>query len=120
MPMGSQFSLSVELTKLVPFGSLVNAAGHGLVRLLREIQASGSDFITEEDLAQVFGRNRVEPLFASTFKTAVKHSMIHEISSVAELVFEGGAGPTVRRSLNEPGYFAMVVQLSLLTFTHGK
>ena len=104
----------------MPFGSLVNAAGHGLVRLLREIQASGSDFITEEDLAQVFGRNRVEPLFASTFKTAVKHSMIHEISSVAELVFEAGAGPTVRRSLNEPAYFSMVVQLSLLTFTHGK
>ncbi|KAI4253014.1 MAG: hypothetical protein L6R42_007735 [Xanthoria sp. 1 TBL-2021] len=118
MVMGSQFSLSLELTKLVPFGSLVNAAGHGFVRLLREIQASGSDFIAEEDLAQVFGRNRVEPLFASTFRTAVKHSVIHEVSSIAELVFEGGAGPTVRRSLNEPAYFAMVVQLSVLTFTH--
>ncbi|KAL8715294.1 MAG: hypothetical protein Q9225_006438 [Loekoesia sp. 1 TL-2023] len=116
--MGSQFSLSLELTKLVPFGSLVNAAGHGLVRLLREIQASGSDFITEQDLAEVFGRNRVEPLFASTFRTAVKHSVIHQISGIAELVIEGGAGPTVRRSLNEPGYFAMVVQLSLLTYAH--
>ncbi|KAL8846130.1 MAG: hypothetical protein Q9221_008761 [Calogaya cf. arnoldii] len=119
MAMGSQFSLSLELTKLVPFGSLVNAAGQGFVRLLREIQASGSDFIAEEDLAQVFGRNRIEPLFASTFRTAVKHSVIHEISSIAEIVFEGGAGPTVRRSLNEPAYFAMVVQLSVLTFTHG-
>ncbi|KAL8736041.1 MAG: hypothetical protein Q9166_000603 [cf. Caloplaca sp. 2 TL-2023] len=118
MAIGSQFSLSLELTKLVPFGSLVNAAGHGLVRLLRDIQASGSDFITEEDLAQVFGRNQVEPLFASTFRTAVKHSVIHQISDIAELVFEGGAGPTVKRSLNEPGYFAMVVQLSLLTYTH--
>ena len=112
MPLGSQFSLFVELTKLVPFGSLVNTAGHGLVRLLREIQASGSDFVTEEDLAQILARNRVEPLFASTFKTAVKHSVIHEIPSVAELVFEGGAGPIVRRSLNEPAYFSMVVQLS--------
>ncbi|KAL8695631.1 MAG: hypothetical protein Q9224_003279 [Gallowayella concinna] len=118
MAMSSQFSLSLELTKLVPFGPLVNAAGHGLIRLIRDLQASGSDFITEEDLAQVFGRNRVEPLFASTFRTAVKHSMIHEVSSIAELVIEGGAGPTVRRSLNEPAYFAMVVQLSLLTFTH--
>lgn len=118
MAMGSQFSLSLELTKLVPFGSLVNAAGHGLVRLLREIQASGSDFITEQDLAEVFGRNRVEPLFASTFRTAVKHSIIHQISGIAELVIEGGAGPTVRRSLNEPGYFAMLVQLSLLTYAH--
>ena len=33
-------------------------------------------------------------------------------------MIEGGAGPTVRRSLNEPAYFAMVVQLSLLTYTH--
>ncbi|KAL8695883.1 MAG: hypothetical protein Q9224_003098 [Gallowayella concinna] len=116
--MGSQFSLSLELTKLVPFGSLFNAAGHGLVRLVRDIQASGSDFITEEDLAQVFGRNRIEPLFASTFRTAVKHSVIHQLTGIAELVIEGGAGPTVKRSLNEPGYFAMVVQLSLLTYTH--
>ena len=111
MPLGIQFSLSVELTKLVPFGSPVNTAGHGLVRLLREIQASGSDFVTEEDLAQILGRNRVDPLFASTFKTAVRHSVIHEISSVAELVFEGGAGPTVRRIPNEPAYFSMVLQL---------
>lgn len=118
MAMGSQFSLSLELTKLVPLGPLVNAAGHGLIRLIRDLQASGSDFLTEEDLAQVFGRNRVEPLFASTFRTAVKHSVIHEVSSIAELVIEGGAGPTVRRSLNEPAYFAMVVQLSLLTYTH--
>ncbi|KAL8702544.1 MAG: hypothetical protein Q9201_004285 [Fulgogasparrea decipioides] len=116
--MGSQFSLSLELTRLVPFGSLVNAAGHGLVRLLRDIQTSGSDFVTEHDLAEAFGRNRVEPLFASTFRTAVKQSLIHEISGIAELVLEGGAGPTVRRSFNEPAYFAMVVQLSLLTFTH--
>ena len=118
MAMGSQFSLSLELTKLVPFGSLVNAAGHGVVRLLREMQASGSDFITEQELAEVFGRNRIEPLFASTFRTAVKHSVIHQVTGIAELIIEGGAGPTVKRSLNEPGYFAMVVQLSLLTYTH--
>ncbi|KAL8710000.1 MAG: hypothetical protein Q9220_005271 [cf. Caloplaca sp. 1 TL-2023] len=118
MSIGSQFSLSLELTKLVPFGSLFNAAGGGLVRLLREIQASGSDFITEQDLAEVFGRNQIEARFASNFRTAAKHSVIHEISAIADLVIEGGAGPTVRRSLNESGYFSMVVQLSLLTFAH--
>ncbi|KAL8770865.1 MAG: hypothetical protein Q9209_003516 [Squamulea sp. 1 TL-2023] len=118
MPIGSQFSLSLELTKLVPFGSLFHAAGHGLVQTIRELQASGSDFISEQDLAKVFGRNQVDALFASTFRTAVKHSVIHEVSSIAELIIEGGAGPTVKRSLKEPGYFSMVVQLSLLTFTH--
>ncbi|KAL8839888.1 MAG: hypothetical protein Q9170_001568 [Blastenia crenularia] len=116
--MGSQFSLSLELTKLIPFGSLVTTGTHQLIRLLRELQASGSDFITEQDLAEVFGRNRLEPRFASTFRTAVRTSVIHKVADIAELVIEGGAGPTVRRSLNEPAYFATVVQLSLLTWTH--
>ncbi|KAI4173938.1 MAG: hypothetical protein LQ343_002706 [Gyalolechia ehrenbergii] len=116
--MGSQFSLSLELTKLIPFGSLVSTGSHALVRLLRELQASGSDFITEQDLAEVFGRNRIEPRFESTFRTAVRTSVVHKVADIAELVIEAGAGPTVRRSLNEPAYFATVVQLSLLTWTH--
>ncbi|KAI4188152.1 MAG: hypothetical protein L6R41_002338 [Letrouitia leprolyta] len=116
--MGSQFSLSLELTKLIPFGSLVTTGSQAIVRLVRELQASGSDFITEQDLAEVFGRNRIEPRFESTFRTAVKTSAVHKVADIAELVIESGAGPTVRRSLNEPAYFATVVQLSLLTWTH--
>lgn len=118
MAMSSQFSLSVELTKLVPFGSLLSTAGRGLLHLMRELQDSGSDFITEADLAEVFGRNRIDPRFESSFRTAVKQSVVHKVSEIAELVIEGGAGPTVRRSLNDPVYFATVVQLSLLTYTH--
>lgn len=118
MAFTNQFSLSLELTKLIPFGSLVTTAGRGALHLMRELQDSGSDIITEADLAEVFGRNRIEGKFESTFRTAVKKSVIHKISEVAELVIEAGAGPTVRRSLNEPRYFATILQLSLLTYTH--
>lgn len=118
MAFTNQFSLSLELTKLIPFGSLLSGGSRGMLHLMRELKDSGSDIITEADLAEVFGRNRIEEKFASTFRTAVRKSAIHRISDIAELVIEAGAGPTVRRSLNEPAYFSTVVQLSLLTYTH--
>lgn len=118
MAFTNQFSLSLELTKLVPFGSLLSGASRGMLHLMRELKDSGSDIVTEADLAEVFGRNRIEEKFASTFRTAVKKSAIHKISDVAELVIEAGAGPTVRRSLGDSAYFSTVVQLSLLTYTH--
>lgn len=116
--MSSQFSLSVELTKIIPFGPLARLAGKGLVELLREVQGSGSDLVTEEDLTLIFGRNRIDAHFERTFRTAVRHSVIHQVHDIAELVLEAGAGPTVRRSLREPVFFSTIVQLSLLTWSH--
>ena len=117
MALTNQFSLSLELTNLVPFGSLLTSAGRGMLNLMREIQQSGSDIVTEADLAEIFGRNRIEARFASSFRTAVRKSVIHKISDVAELVIEAG-GPTVRRGLVEPAYFSTILQLSLLIYTH--
>lgn len=118
MPLSSQFSLSVELTKLIPCGPLATVVGRSFLNLLRELQTSGSDLVTEEDLAAILGRNRIDPRFESTFRTAIKHSAIHRVADIAELMIEAGAGPTVRRSLKEPVYFSTVLQLSLLTYTH--
>ena len=118
MAMSRQFSLSLELTKLIPFGPLARLAGKGLVELLREVQGSGSDLVTEEDLSLIFGRNRIDARFERTFRTAVRHSVIHQVHHIAELVLEAGAGPTVRRSLREPVFFSTIVQLSLLTWSH--
>ena len=53
MAFTNQFSLSLELTKFLPGSSLVNLAGRGLIHLMRELQNSGSDFITEGDLAEI-------------------------------------------------------------------
>ena len=119
MALSKQFSLSVELTKLVPLAPLAKVASGGLLSLLRQYRDEGFDPVTEEDLAMVFGRNKIESKFESTFRTAVRQSTVHKISDIAELMLEAGAGPTVRRSLKEPVYFSTVVQLSLLTWTHG-
>ena len=118
MAFANQFSLSLELTKFLPGSSLVNLAGRGLIQLIRELQNSGSDFITEGDLAEILGRNRIGAQFASTFRTAVNQSAIHQVADIAELVIEAGPGPTVRRSLKEPAYFSTILQLSLLTWAH--
>ena len=67
MPFDSQFSLSLELTKLIPFGPLANATGRGILQLARDLKKTGSDILVEEDLADVFGRNRIDSRFASSF-----------------------------------------------------
>ncbi|KAI9719991.1 MAG: hypothetical protein M1812_003116 [Candelaria pacifica] len=118
MPFQNQFALSLELTKFLPLGPIVNASGEAILKIARELRRSGSDIVVEEDLAAVFGRNRIEPHFESSFKTAVRSSEIHPISKYLDIVLEAGAGPTVRRSLNDRARFSTVVQLSLLVYTH--
>ena len=85
MAITNQFSLSLELTKFLPGASLVSLAGRGLIQLMRELQTSGSDYITEGDLAEIFGRNRIDTRFASTLRTAVKHSANAVKTSHAEI-----------------------------------
>jgi hypothetical protein len=115
MPLAGQFSLSVELTKLLPLGPILNTVGRGFLNLARDLQNSGSDIVVEADLANVFGRNRIESRFESTFRTAVKESYTQRLNNFLDIILEGGAGPTVQRSLTDQAYFSTVVQLSLLT-----
>ncbi|KAI9698462.1 MAG: hypothetical protein M1836_004043 [Candelina mexicana] len=118
MPFQNQFALSLELTKFLPLGPIVNAGGESILTVARELRRSGSDIVVEEDLAAVFGRNRIESRFESSFKTAVHSSEIHPISKYLDIVLEAGAGPTVRRSLTDRARFSTIVQLSLLAYTH--
>lgn len=115
MAFTSQFSLSLELTNLVPTAIATTRA---LLRLARDLSKSGSDIIVEQDLADIFGRNRIAPQFESSFKAAVKDSSVVKLPSLVDVVLEAGAGPTVVRSIKYPEYFATVVQLSLLAYTH--
>lgn len=115
MPLEGQFSLSVELTKLLPLGPILNTVGRSFLNLARDLQNSGSDIVVEADLANVFGRNRIESRFESTYRTAVKESYTQQLSNLLDIILESGAGPTVRRSLTDQAYFSTVVQLSLLT-----
>ncbi|KAI9874044.1 MAG: hypothetical protein M1830_010257 [Pleopsidium flavum] len=118
MPLPSQFSLSLELTKFIPAASIVNATLQAAINIARELQKSGSNIVVEEDLAVVFGRTRILPRFESSFKTAVKESGYQQFSEFLDIVLADGAGPTVRRSLQDPRYFSTVVQLSLLAWSH--
>ncbi|KAK3721567.1 hypothetical protein LTR37_003123 [Vermiconidia calcicola] len=118
MAFSSQFSLSLELTRLLPLGSVATAGGRALIQLTRELRKSGSDIVVEEDLADIFGRNRIHRHFESSFRTAVQGSSIVQIPGLIDIVLEAGAGPTVRRSIHNRAYFASVIQLSLLTYTH--
>ncbi|OAP65100.1 hypothetical protein AYL99_01072 [Fonsecaea erecta] len=117
MAFSNQFSLSVELTKLVPLGNILSAAGSGILNLARDLRRSGSDITVEEDLTLVLGRNRICPKFESTFRVAVRGSSQQQIGEFVDIILEAGAGPTVQRSLKHPPYFSTVAQLSLLAFT---
>ncbi len=118
MPLPSQFSLSVELTKFIPAASIVNVTYQAAIDIARRLQKSGSDIIVEEDLALIFGRNRILPRFESSFRTAVKESRYQQFSGYLDIVLADGAGPTVHRSLQDPRFFSMIVQLSLLAWCH--
>lgn len=118
MPFSTQFSLSLELSRVIP--PIVSIASSHLWNLWLEMHNSGSNLVTERALAEVFGRNLIEPGFGRNFRNTVTPSHKHRLSGIVELVLEAGAGPTVRHSLgiDAAPYFSMVVQLSLLTYAH--
>lgn len=118
MAFSTQLAATYDITKLVPITPIVSVASRGLLELVRDFQSSGSDLVTEHDLAEVFGRNFITPRFASTFKTAVRKSAIHRLAGIAEIVLEAGAGPTVRNAVEKAAFFPMLVQLSALLWAH--
>lgn len=81
----------------------------------RDLRHSGSDILVEEDLTNVLGRCRISTALSSSFKTIVTQSTSN-ISLLEGIMLQGGPGPTIVRAFQEPSYFAMVVQLSLLTW----
>ncbi|MCJ1388188.1 hypothetical protein MMC18_001033 [Xylographa bjoerkii] len=118
MAFSNNFSLSLELSKIVPLAPIVNVASKNLLAVVRNLQNSGSDWITEHDLGAIFGRCYIDPPFMRTFKNVVKHSNVYQITGIAELVLEIGAGPTVIQALDNAALFSMVVQISLLVWAH--
>ncbi|KAL8942681.1 MAG: hypothetical protein Q9216_001535 [Gyalolechia sp. 2 TL-2023] len=116
MAFTNQFALTVELTRLLPpIGWAANKAGNAIMSRARELRHSGSDIVVEEDLAGVFGRCTISPALSSSFKTIVAKSN-SSIPLLEGIVLQGGPGPTVLRALQEPPFFAMVIQLSLLSW----
>ena len=73
------------------------------------IQNSGSNIVVEEDLAELFGRSRIAPELASSFKTIVykPESLTPLAASISLFV---GAGPTLLRAKDRSAYFSTTVQ----------
>ena len=116
MAFANQFALTVELTRLLPpIKWATTKTGDAIMSYARGLRHSGSDIVVEEDLANVFGRCTISPALTSSFKTIVAKSSSN-VSMLEGIVLQGGPGPTVARALQEPPYFAMVVQLSLLVW----
>lgn len=61
MSISRQFSLSLELAKILPIRSLIQYSAESILELIRALRRSGSDFLVEEDLAAIFGRGKIEP-----------------------------------------------------------
>ncbi|KAI4149226.1 MAG: hypothetical protein L6R39_002559 [Caloplaca ligustica] len=116
MAFTNQFALTLELTRLLPpIRWATSKAGSAIISRARDLRQSGSDIVVEEDLASVFGRCRISPTLASSFKTIVTKSSSN-VSLLEGIILQGGPGPTVARALQESPYFAMVVQLSFLVW----
>jgi hypothetical protein len=78
-------------------------------------QGSGSDIVIEADLAELFGRSRIEPQMASTFRNIVAKNATSKLCEGISL--ESGPGPTALRALapEQAAYFSTVIQCSFLT-----
>ena len=128
MSLLSQLSLSVELTKLLPVTGVAAVTSAAYVfKWARELQASGSDIVLEEDIAEVFARNKIDPMFEEEFrkavtpsKTASDNSSIYSLGKLLPIVLQIGAGPTIQRALTKQSAHCLptVIQLSLLAATH--
>ena len=115
--MAPTFQLGLELTNIVnPLSQVVSAIG--TLHLLDAIRKSGSDLLTETRLASLLGRHRIEKSIEFHFREAVAKSEQSFISRYVDIVLEAGAGPTVQESLKNPALFSMVIQLSMLSFSH--
>ncbi len=116
MAFSNQFALSLELTRLLPISWATNKATKAIMDRARDLRHSGSDIVVEEDLVNVFGRNKISPTLISSFKNVIAKSNSN-VSLWGGITLQGGPGPTTLRALRETPYFAMVVQLSLLVWT---
>ena len=107
MVFSSQFALSLEIARLVPLAlNVVGDSADKAMRFMRNVRNSGSDGLTEEDLALLFGRCRISDKVEVMFKERVRESTILPLAG--EFSLRQGAGPTVGRALRHAPYFSTV------------
>lgn len=107
MAFASQFSLSMELTRLLPLRSATDKATEAVLNFARNLRVSeiravkrnqsdhakntGSDIVVEADLAEFFGRCRIARNMESSFRSVVSapgtlFDLCHGLVWIAPLV----------------------------------
>ena len=117
------FQIGAELTNILPVRQAVEVTGRAILDLARRLRHSGSDFLVEEDVAEIFGRGRIDPKIEEDFRCNVlRDTNVISIQNQSVLVLSTGAGPTFDRALRNPGrgYLATIIQLSLLGWMHDR
>jgi len=117
-PFSTQFSVSLELAKLLPARAAVNYTAESILGFARELRRSGSDILVEEDLAAIFARGKIVPSVENHFRDVVKIASFAPLHAGSEIILDAGPGPTVRRGLKDRHYMSTVIQLSCLGFLH--
>ena len=118
MPFQSQFSLSLELAKVLPVRQIISTGTEQIIRLVRELKRDGSDFLIEEDLANIFGRGKIEPSLEEDFRKVVRIGTVQPLYVNSPIVLDSNPGATVRRALKDRFYMSSVIQLSFLMWMH--
>ena len=118
MSISRQFSLSLELAKILPIRSVIKYSAESILELVRALRRSGSDFLVEEDLAAIFGQGKIEPSLEREFRDVVKIASFTPLHTQSSIVLDAGPGPTVLRALKDGYYMALVIQLSFLVWMH--
>ena len=118
--MDSQFSLSLELAQITP--PVLEHGRQVLVETVKAIQKSGSNYLTETQLAAVFGRTLIQPQFADKFRRLVGTPGVYNFNSLLRLVLESGPGPTIKYAFERgnDAYLSMVVHMSLFAFVYSE
>lgn len=118
MSASTQFTLSLELSKILPIRSAIQYSAGSLVKLVRALRRSGSDFLVEEDLANIFGRAKIEPSLENDFRGVVRNPSFTPIHAESPIILDAGPGETVRRALMDRCYMSTVIQISFLLWMH--
>lgn len=120
MPVYSGIQLAVELTRVFPVQEIIQSGVSQAVSFARNLRKSGSDIVVEEDLADVFGRGRINVEVEKKFKDCVRPLHIKPLYEGSEIELRQGPGPTMHRALRDRRYFATVITISMLAFFTGR
>ena len=120
MPLDTQLSLalSLEVAKVFPIREALSNGVGQLSKLVRALRRNGSDFLIEEDLADIFGRGKIEPSLEKDFRDIVRAGSVQSLHADSPIALDAGPGATVRRALKDRFYMASVIQLSFLVWMH--